>query len=107
MFAHSHHLNSYTMDTVVSTKLFNDEQARITNLRYVYTRDYYLSRYTNYPKITYVVGSLMRPAKQPYITSPVEEVQQVLLCSVGAFGQCVLCKLSVVLAVTEDIPCPL
>ena len=44
----------------------------------------------------------MRSAKQPYITSPVEEVQlQVLLCSVGAFVQSVLCELSVVL-----VPCP-
>ena len=96
------------MDTVVSTKLFNNEQARITNLIYVYTKDYCLSRYTNYPKITYVVGSLIRSAKQPYITSPVVEVRlQVLLSNVGAFGQSVLRELSIVLAATEDIPCPL
>ena len=41
----------------------------------------------------------MRSVKQPYITSPVEEVRlQVLLCSVGAFGQFVLRELSLVLA---------
>ena len=50
----------------------------------------------------------MRSDKQPYITSPVEEVQlQVLLCSVGAFGQSVLKELSMVFAATEGIPCPL
>ena len=50
----------------------------------------------------------MRSAKQTYITSPVEEVRlQVLLCSVGAFGQSVLRELSMVLAATEVIPCPL
>ena len=49
----------------------------------------------------------MRSAKQHYITAPVEEVQQVLLCSVGAFGQSVLRKLSMFLAATEGIPCPL
>ena len=58
----------------------------------------------NYPKITYVVGDHIRSAKQPYITSPVEEVRpQVLLCSVGAFGQSVLRELSVVLADLQSV----